>query len=428
MLRGIDEAGFLHPTDIQDKLIPLILEGRDVLGQAKTGTGKTATFGLPLLSMVDPEGGVQAMILAPTRELAAQIVTELDELGKHTKVRSAAIVGGERYQKQISALNDGVQIVVGTPGRVIDLHQKHILNYDTLRHVVLDEVDRMLDIGFRDDIRKILAKVKGDHQTIFVSATISDDIERLARQFMKPDAEKIVTAAKSLTVSQVTQHHIPVNPWDKDRLCAHLLKQLEPALTVIFCRTKRKVDKLTLYLNREKIDAHAIHGDLSQANRNKMIQRLRDNNLEVLVASDLASRGLDVEGITHVINYDLPDDIENYVHRIGRTARAGRSGDAWAFVQPDQGQLLTEIEKLTGVLIDKLEVEGFEAAPRPDNWRDEPKGGRYTPDAPKAPPAKSRYESDHNLAQPDPNLFPGGIVPKGPAKKSLGSKFSRRRR
>ena len=273
--KGVEDAGFKHPTDIQARLIPQMLAGKDVLGQAKTGTGKTAAFGLPLLQMIDPDEGTCALVLAPTRELAIQIVHELMDLAKHTPHQAIAIVGGESYQKQIDALKRGSSIVVGTPGRVMDLHQKRLFSYHNLKYVVLDEVDRMLDIGFREDIRNILSRIKGNHQTVFVSATISDPIEKLARQFMGQDVEKITTVAKSLTVSQVTQRYLSVQPWDKDRLTAHLLKHEEPALTVIFCRTKRKVDKLCQFLQRKKIDAVAIHGNLAQTKRNRIMTKLR---------------------------------------------------------------------------------------------------------------------------------------------------------
>ncbi|MDX1565006.1 MAG: DEAD/DEAH box helicase [Phycisphaeraceae bacterium] len=427
--RGVEDAGFKHPTDIQARLIPQMLAGKDVLGQAKTGTGKTAAFGLPLLQMIDPDEGTCALVLAPTRELAIQIVHELMDLAKHTPHQAIAIVGGESYQKQIDALKKGSSIVVGTPGRVMDLNQKRLFSYHNLKYVVLDEVDRMLDIGFRDDIRNILSRIKGDHQTVFVSATISDPIEKLARQFMGREVEKITTVAKSLTVSQVTQRYLSVPPWDKDRLTAHLLKHEEPALTVIFCRTKRKVDKLCRYLQRKNIDAVAIHGNLAQTKRNRIMSKLRSGELEVLVASDLASRGLDVEGISHVINYDLPDDIEVYVHRIGRTARAGRQGTAYSFVTPDQGQHLTEIEKLTGVEIKNLKYDDFEPKPRPDNWVDELPGGRRGPAPPVAPPPKSRNEEKYDEEdKKNEALFPGGIAPKGPPKKNLASRFRRRGR
>ncbi|MBI1368104.1 MAG: DEAD/DEAH box helicase [Planctomycetes bacterium] len=429
VMQGLEKCGFVHPTHIQAALIPYILSGKDVLGQAKTGSGKTATFGLPILHAADPAIPSQALILAPTRELAVQIVRELEKLGEFTEIHSVPVVGGESYGKQIQAMRRGAQIIVGTPGRVMDMHMKGELTFDNLRWVVLDEVDRMLDIGFREDIRKILSKVKTDHQTIFVSATIAGEIERLGRRYMKSDAEKITTVADSLTVSLVTQHYVPVRAWDKQRMIVHLLTHEEAALTVVFCRTKRTVSRVAKLLQTKNIDAFEIHGDLPQGKRNKIMERLRSGKLEVLVASDLASRGIDVEGITHIINYDLPDDPEVYVHRIGRTARAGRTGIAWSFVTPDQGQLLSEIEKLTNVHILPLEYGDFTPSEKPENWTDEPRGGWRGPEAPtvKEPP-KSRYEVEIVDAESaDPNLFPGGIVPKSMPRKSIGSRFKTRR-
>ncbi|MHC4995754.1 MAG: DEAD/DEAH box helicase [Planctomycetota bacterium] len=421
ILKGIEKAGFKHPTHIQDQLIPPILEGHDVLGQAKTGSGKTAAFGLPILQMIDPKVPAQALCLAPTRELAVQIVKELNGLGKATGIKAVAIVGGESYKPQLKAIKEGVQVIVGTPGRVMDLNQSGSLSFKTLNMVVLDEVDRMLDIGFRDDIRKILSKIKNKHQTIFVSATISPEIERLVKRFMRDDMKKISTIADSLTVSQVDQKYHPVQPWDKQRLLQHLLTHEEAALTLVFCRTKRTVSRVTKNLQRRKIDAFEIHGDLPQSKRTRIMERLRQGKLEVLVASDLASRGLDVDGITHIINYDLPDDPEVYVHRIGRTARAGRKGAAWSLVTPEQGQLLTEIEKLTSTHIEKLEYGDFKPSEKPADWTDEPKGGR--PEHKLPPPLQ---QQGPNFA--DPNLFPGGIAPKGDTRKTLGGRFKRRGR
>ena len=311
----------------------------------------------------------------------------------------------------------------------MDLNGKGELRFDNVRWVVLDEVDRMLDIGFRDDIRKLLGRMKTKHQTMFVSATISPEIDRLARKHMSENVKRINTVADSLTVNLVSQYYCPANPWDKTRLLVHLLKNEEAALTVVFCRTKRTVAKVAKHLNDKGIEAFEIHGDLPQGKRNRIMERLREGKLEVLVASDLASRGLDVEGISHIVNYDLPDDTEVYVHRIGRTARAGRSGIAWSFIAPDQGQSMTEIEKLTNVQLQRLEYGDFEPSERPSNWKDEPRGGWGGPEPPTAPKPKSRFDSsarDENEAL-DPAMFPGGVVPKGPPRRSLGSRFKKRR-
>jgi ATP-dependent RNA helicase DeaD len=432
VVRGVDDAGFEHPTTIQAQLIPLIMQGSDVMGQAKTGTGKTAAFGLPVLHGAEKDGGVQALILAPTRELAMQIVQELNELGRHTPINAAGIIGGDSFRKQIKALQGGAQIAVGTPGRVMDLHRRGQISFDHIRWVVLDEVDRMLDIGFRDDIRRILGTITGEHQTIFVSATISDEIERLGRRFMRDDVQRITTVADSLTVSLVTQKYLPVQRHDKRRLLLHLLRNEDPALTVVFCRMKATVRDVARYLKQKGIDAHEIHGDMHQRKRNRVMTQLRGGKLEVLIASDLAARGLDVQGITHVINYDLPEDPEVYVHRIGRTARTGASGTAWSFVEPTEGQRLTEIEKLTGVLIEQLEYPDFKPSePRQrdgdgrggrSTGRSSGRGGRDESDASSTEPKSTQQTAERDSAR-----FPGGVVPTGPPKRTLGSRFRTRR-
>jgi ATP-dependent RNA helicase DeaD len=364
VLKGVIEAGFVYPTAIQAKLIPLILSGKDMLGQAKTGTGKTAAFGLPLLSKIEKGIPFQAMVLVPTRELAIQVATDLRELGRFTGLSILPVYGGQNVATQAKLLQRGPEIIVATPGRVMDMVQRNYITYRNIKAVILDEVDRMLDIGFRDDIRRILSTCPRERQTIFVSATISSDIDALARSFAR-DAEKIVAQAGSLTVSMVKQYHLPVAPWDKKQLLLHLLTHEEPALTVVFCRTKRTVDNLSEYLMRKGVDCHAIHGDMYQGKRNKVMERLRSGKLEVLVASDVASRGLDVEGISHVINYDLPEDPDLYVHRIGRTARAGREGVAWSLVTPEQGGLLTQIELLINAEIPKLHYPDFKPGALP---------------------------------------------------------------
>ncbi len=431
VLKGIQEAGFEHPTHIQSKLIPLILAGKDVLGQAKTGTGKTAAFGLPIFHLADKDIPQQALILCPTRELAAQVASELVELGKHTPIRTTCIIGGESMSQQVRSVQEGGHILVGTPGRVMDLHGRRQIRFDNLRFVVLDEVDRMLDIGFRDDIRKILGAIRQSRQTIFVSATISEEIERLARRFMKEDAEKSVAVSGSLTVSLVDQKHLPVEAWDKRSLLLHLLRHERPDTTVVFCRTKATVHRVTKYLREKGVNAREIHGDLDQQKRTRVMKSLRTGNLDVLIASDLAARGLDVEHISHVINYDLPDDPEVYIHRIGRTARAGRRGVAWSFVSPEQGQLLTEIEKLTGVLIEKMHYPDFKPGPVPQDVQDErrrrPAGTPVTVEqalSARAQLVPAADVDDRKLAE----MFPDGVVPQSAPKRTLGSKLRSRRR
>lgn len=430
LLKGVTDAGFIHPTAIQAQLIPPIFSGKDVIGQAKTGTGKTAAFGLPILNVADPELPMQALILVPTRELASQVAGELEMLGKHTPIRATCIIGGESSSQQIRSVKNGGHILVGTPGRVMDLFARGDIHFDNVAFVVLDEVDRMLDIGFREDIRKILKSMRRDHQTIFVSATMDEQIERLARTFMKPDAEKVITFSGSLTVSLVDQKYLSVEPWDKKQLLLHLIRKEKPETTVVFCRTKATVHRTAQYLHDHGIDAREIHGDLAQAKRNKVMESMRSGQLSVLVASDLAARGLDIEHISHVINYDLPDDPELYIHRIGRTARAGRKGVAWSFVARDQGQLLTEIEKLAGVEIVKLDYPDFKPGPVPDDVRHE----RSRENIQKADPQKTMSDRANPTGFEDKTpeelaaMFPGGIIPKSAPQRTLGSKFRTKRR
>ena len=427
VLEGLTKRGFKHPTRIQAALIPVALAGKDVLGQAKTGTGKTAAFGLPLLQKLDPSAAFSALVLVPTRELAIQVAKELQELGAFAKVQTVAVYGGQPVEKQRPLLAKGPPIVVGTPGRVMDLAERGLLPFTDFRFAILDEVDRMLDIGFRDDIRKILGKLKKVPQTIFVSATISPDIEKLARSYMK-DPEKIVTFEKSLTVAQVKQSYFAVERWDKRRLLLHLLKKEKPGLTVVFCRTKRAVDEVALYLNKHKIDAHAMHGDMYQKKRDAVMGMLREGDLSVLVASDLAARGLDVDDITHVVNYDMPEDPEVYIHRIGRTARAGRKGVAWSFVAPDQGELLTNIEMLANVEIPTVGYDDFQPGPVPAEVaalrehevkrREDSQQSRNRSAGPEVPVVEAV----------DPNMFPDGIVPTALPDRRLGGRARTRRR
>lgn len=422
VLRGIEAAGFTHPTKIQADLIPLVLAGKDVLGQSRTGTGKTAAFGLPLFHLAVRDLPFQSLILAPTRELAIQIAAELSELGRFTPIRVSAVFGGQAVQAQARQLDKGPEIIVATPGRLMDMVERGYVHLRNVRFAVLDEVDRMLDIGFRDDIKRILSQIKSPHQTIFVSATISEEIERLARTYMK-DPAKLVTTGGSLTVSLVEQHYIAVEPWDKKRMLLHLLTHEDPDLTLVFCRTKRTVDDLSKYLRDKGIDAHAIHGDMYQGKRNSVMRRLREGTLGVLVASDLASRGLDVENISHVVNYDLPEDPELYIHRIGRTARAGRRGVAWSLVTPEQGPLLTAIEKLANTHIPQKQYADFKPGPVPPDVQARREADTRRVETLRsvsrvAPPPVPAVA----VAAADPTKFPGGLVPTRLPPKMLGGR------
>lgn len=422
VLKGVAEMGFQSPTLIQSELIPPVLEGHDVLGQARTGSGKTAAFGLPLFHLAQREVPFQSIVLVPTRELAIQIAGELSNFGKHTPIRVAAVFGGEAVRKQQDELGEGPEIIVATPGRLMDFAERGDLHFRNVRFIVLDEVDRMLDIGFRDDIRRILGQVRTAHQTIFVSATISDEIENLASHYLT-DPVRIASLSGALTVELVQQYYLSVERWDKKRLLVHLLTHEDPDLTLVFCSTKRMVDDLTKHLNEKNIDARAIHGDLPQRKRNSVMARFRSGKLGVVVASDVAARGLDVEGISHVVNYDIPVDPEIYVHRIGRTARAGRRGVAWSFVTSEEGKLLTAVEKFANIEVPKLEYPDFTPGPTPRGVRD-----RKAQQAQLASPATtvaSRAAAPKPPAptvKPDARRFPGGIIPSKLPPKMLGGR------
>lgn len=425
VMKGVQAAGYERATFIQSTLIPAILAGKDVLGQAKTGSGKTAAFGLPLFHMATRNLAFQTIVLCPTRELAIQISKELTDFGQFTPIRVCAVYGGQPIPTQVKQLEKGPEIIVATPGRLLDLVERRKIHYENIMFIVLDEVDRMLDIGFRDDIRRILSSIRSEeHQTIFVSATISDEIENLARTFMRENVEKVVTAAGSLTVDVVDQLYISVNRWDKKRLLLHMLTHEEPALTLVFCRTKRMVDDLTEYLTKHDIDAYAIHGDMHQTKRNRVMDRLRSGRLGVLVASDLAARGLDVDDISHVINYDPPEDPEIYIHRIGRTARAGREGIAWSLITPEEGPLLTAIEKLANIEIPERKYPDFKPGPVPDKIRAE----RHALEKSRETTAtQSRYAGPTAPAPAsvkDEHRFPGGLVPRKMPPKRIGGRVS----
>jgi ATP-dependent RNA helicase DeaD len=360
MLRALAHAHYIVPTPIQAVLIPKALDGLDVIGQAKTGTGKTAAFGVPLIEMIEPRcRGPQAIILAPTRELTQQIVGELQKLAHGSDVAVCGIYGGEPIERQLRALSRGVDLVVGTPGRVLDHIERRTLFLGDIVHVVLDEADRMLDIGFRPDIERILRKVPSPHQTMLLSATISDDVRKLSQRFMYEPVE-VNLSQDEPSVETIQQYYVSVNHDRKVELLVYLLKRDRPRQCIVFTRTKRGADRLADRLRRLVHGVASIHGDLPQSARDRVMRGFRDGSIPVLVATDVVGRGIDVEGISHVINYDIPDDPENYVHRIGRTGRMGKDGIAYLFVGPDQGEPLTLIENLINKVIPAMRVEGFE--------------------------------------------------------------------
>jgi ATP-dependent RNA helicase DeaD len=361
MLQSLKHIRYLTPSPIQAEFIPAALEGLDVLGQAKTGTGKTAAFAIPIIEMLEERGrGPQAIILAPTRELVQQIVVETSKLTHGREISVCGIYGGEPIEKQLRSLVRGVDIVVGTPGRVIDHIERKTLNLGDIMHVVLDEADRMLDIGFRPDIERILRKVPDPHQTLLLSATISPEIRKLTQRYMYKPIELNLSKDEP-SVEKIKQHYITVDHDRKIDLLLHLLEKDQPSQAIIFTRTKRGADKLADRLRGRVKGVATIHGDLSQSVRNRVMQGFRDGTIPVLVATDVVGRGIDVNDISHVVNYDIPDDPENYLHRIGRTGRMGKNGIAYTFVGPDQGDPLTAIEFLINKSIPVFHPEGFVA-------------------------------------------------------------------
>ena len=366
LLRSLAEIHFSTPSEIQEKFIPVALTGVDILGQARTGTGKTAAFGLPILQKINLDQPFQAIVVVPTRELAVQVEAELRRFAKHKPIRFALSYGGTKISGNLKSLGHQPHVVVGTPGRILDLVDRGALVLSHMRFVVCDEVDRMFDIGFRDDIRKILGMCISPHQTMFVSATISDDIERMVSKHMTNPA-RIFTASKDeqLTNPEAVQFYVGVQPWDKQRAIRMLLRQEKPALAIVFCRTKRSVDKVAAGLTQDGLPASPIHGDLMQNKRERVMRGFKTGKIHVLVATDLASRGIDVHEITHVVNYDIPEDPEVYVHRVGRTARMGKTGRAFTFVAKGQAQMQTEIEKLINNLMTEYRIDGFVPSPEP---------------------------------------------------------------
>ncbi len=347
LMRAISELGFETPTPIQEQAIPPLIEGRDMLGQAQTGTGKTAAYAFPLLEKLDfSQRCVQGLILAPTRELASQVADALYEYGKHLGVRVLAIYGGSSYSRQISRLEHGIHVVVGTPGRVIDLIDKGALDLSGVSYLVLDEADEMLKMGFIDDVETILSRTPDQRQTALFSATLPTEIRHLAKKYMH-DPLTVAIEQKTLTVPQVEQRYYLVDELSKLASVSRLLEVEEISSALIFARTKIGAAQLADELLARGFAVEALHGDMAQDARETVMRRFRRGQISVLVATDVAARGLDIEDVSHVINYDVPYDAEDYVHRIGRTGRAGREGIAITLVTPRERRWLKTIEVFT---------------------------------------------------------------------------------
>jgi ATP-dependent RNA helicase DeaD len=355
-LRAIAELGYEEPTPIQSRTISQMLASADVIAQAQTGTGKTAAFALPIVEQVDIELRVpQALVMTPTRELAVQVAEAFHSYGKYHNVSVLPVYGGQPIERQLGALRRGVHVVVGTPGRLLDHIQRGTLKLDRVRTVVLDEADEMLDMGFIEDIEAILKETPAERQTALFSATIPGPIAALAKNYMH-DPQRITVKSEQMTVPQIRQLYYEVGGRDKFEVLARALDFETPTSAIIFCRTKSEVDSLGERLIARAFPAETLHGDLSQIQRDRVMGRFKTGQVELLVATDVAARGLDIEHVSHVINYDIPLDPEIYVHRIGRTGRAGRTGCAITLVTPRERRLLKTIERVTGAEIKRMRL------------------------------------------------------------------------
>ncbi len=363
MMKALKRAGYESPSPVQAGVIPPALDGQDVMGQAQTGTGKTAAFTIPILEQLAPReeiSSVQALVLVPTRELAVQVRNEFEKLAYYMDFKTVAIYGGHSIKKQIEELKRGVQVVVGTPGRVLDHIRRKTLDLRETWCVTLDEADRMLDIGFRPDIERILSSVsRKDRQTLLLSATVPPAIERLAKRYMT-EPTVLDFSKDAVSGDSIEQFYFSVDKVKKFELLQRLIDRENPEQAIIFCRTKRGTDKLAKRLKESFPNVGCIHGDMNQSVRDRVMKKFREERLKILVATDVVGRGIDVTTISHIINFDTPEDCDDYVHRIGRTGRMGKEGVAYTFVSEDDGELLTRIEIRINQLLEQADMEGME--------------------------------------------------------------------
>jgi ATP-dependent RNA helicase DeaD len=362
-LFSIKRAGFTAPSAIQAAFIPIALSGRDCIGQARTGTGKTAAFVLPILDLIDlKDPRTQALVLTPTRELSQQVADEVERLAFKCEVTTACCVGGRPIHQQIRRLQDGAQVVIGTPGRVIDLMGRQLLKMPDLQIVVMDEADRMLDIGFRPDIEKILRQCPADRQTLLLSATLPPPVERLARKYMR-DPERIDVSVSNVAHETIDQYYVTVDHNRKFGTLVRLLIQERPQQAIVFTRTKRGAEEVHRRFAGRLPKMAFIHGDLAQSARDRVMKQFRSGEIRLLIATDVMGRGIDVSGISHIVNYDIPEDCDDYVHRVGRTGRLSSTegqGAAITFVAPDEGQQLTNIEVRINMILEAYPLTGID--------------------------------------------------------------------
>ncbi len=372
ILRAVKEQGYDTPTPIQEQAIPVGLERRDVVGSAQTGTGKTAAFLLPILQRLKDgkNGTLRALVLVPTRELAEQVLVSARNYGKYTGVKAVAVYGGMAMQPQTKALKGGVDIVVATPGRFLDHMGRGNVDSSKLEVLVLDEADRMLDMGFAPDVNRILDSLPTERQTMFFSATISSDVDRLARHALQNHAA-VEIGNRAESAEGIEHMLVAVDQADKRGALKKMLEEIPEGRTLVFMRTKHGVDKLAHHLHKEGMDAAAFHGGRTQQSRNKALDRFREGKVRLLIATDVAARGIDVDNIVMVVNYDVPKDPEVYVHRVGRTARAGAQGVALTLMSPGEWLLMRDIEKLMGRTFKREVMEGFEPSVAPVQPKEE---------------------------------------------------------
>ena len=400
MLDSLRAAEYLEPTPIQTGLIPLALAGTDVMGQARTGTGKTAAFAIPILERLEPRKGgrsPQALVLVPTRELAVQVRDECVKLAAGFKVRTVAAYGGKPIRQQIEKLQRGVDMVVGTPGRLLDLIARTVLSLAEIRFVVLDEADRMLDIGFRPDIERILRRCPQSRQTLLLSATIPPPVKRLAQRYMR-DPESLDFSPQRLDVETIEQFYFTIDAQRKFDLLVKLLQREDPQQAIVFCRTKRGTDRVQRRLMKKLGSVGTIHGDLPQTARDDVMRRFRDGKTQILVATDVVGRGIDVTRISHIINYDVPQFCDDYVHRVGRAGRMGRPGVAYTFVTPEEGNELTRIEMRINRLLKRNEIEGLDTQARPAAGESGDEASAQAAEPPEAKPVFGSRTRRHRRA------------------------------